>query len=81
MSVLGYILVALNLLFAVGLIVAMVSHITERETSGGGGWGIVGGRHILSSQSEMMTFIDRLITWIAAGWLITTFLIALVFAR
>ncbi len=80
MSFLGYILVALNLLFAIGLIVAMVSHITEREASGGG-WGIVGGRHILSSQSEVMTFIDRLITWIAAGWLITAFLIALIFAR
>jgi preprotein translocase subunit SecG len=79
MSVLGYLAAALNLIFAIGLILAMVLHITEQETSGGGGWGIVGGRHILSSQSGMATFIDRVIAWIAAGWLITAFLVALIF--
>jgi preprotein translocase subunit SecG len=79
MSVLGYLVAALNLIFAIGLILAMVLHITEQETSGGGGWGIVGGRHILSSQSGMATFIDRVIAWIAAGWLVTAFLVALIF--
>jgi hypothetical protein len=38
MSVLGYLAAALNLIFAIGLILAMVLHITEQETSGGGGW-------------------------------------------
>lgn len=77
MSALGYFLATLNLIFAIGLILAMVLHITEQETSGGGGWGIVGGRHILSSQSGMATFIDRVIAWIAAGWLVTAFLTGL----
>ena len=81
MSVLGYIVGALNLLFAIGLIVAMVSHITEREATGGGGWGIVGGRHILSSQAEMMTFGDRIIAWKAIGWVVTAVLVAVIFAR
>jgi preprotein translocase subunit SecG len=81
MTVLGYIVGALNLIFAVALILAMVLHITEQETGGGGwgGWGIVGGRHILSSQSGMVTFIDRIITWIAIGWLVTAFLVAIIF--
>lgn len=79
MTVLGYIVVALNLIFAIGLILAMVLHITEQETSGGGGWGIVGGRHILSSQSGMVTFIDRIIAVLAIGWLVTAFLVALIF--
>ncbi len=79
MTILGYLVAVLNLIFAIGLILAMVLHITEQETSGGGGWGIVGGRHILSSQSGMATFIDRVITWIAVGWLATAFLVALFF--
>jgi len=80
MHILGYLVAALNLLFAFGLVLAMVLHITEQETGGtGGGWGIVGGRHILASQSGMATFVDRFITWIAAGWLITAFLTALIF--
>lgn len=79
MSVLGYLVGALNLVFAIGLILAMVLHITEQEASGGGGWGIVGGRHILSSQSGMATFVDRVITWLAVGWLATAFLVAIIF--
>lgn len=79
MSVLGYLVGALNLILAIGLILAMVLHITEQEASGGGGWGIVGGRHILSSQSGMATFIDKVITWLAAGWLITALLTAVIF--
>lgn len=78
MTFLGYIAAALNLLFAIGLILAMVLHITEQEASGGA-WGIVGGRHILSSQSGMATFIDRVIAWIAVGWLVTAFLVAIFF--
>ncbi|MGQ9463710.1 MAG: hypothetical protein ACUVTP_11710 [Candidatus Fervidibacter sp.] len=79
MSVLGYLVGALNLVFAIGLILAMVLYITEQEASGGGGWGIVGGRHILSSQSGMATFVDRVITWLAVGWLATAFLVAIIF--
>ncbi|MEZ8222024.1 hypothetical protein GG496_002194 [Candidatus Fervidibacteria bacterium JGI MDM2 JNZ-1-D12] len=79
MTVLGYLIGALNLIFAIGLILAMVLHITEQETSGGGGWGIVGGRHILSSQSGMATFIDRIIAWLAIGWLVTAFFVAIIF--
>ncbi len=79
MTFLLYLVGALNLIFAIALVVAMVTHITERETGGGGlgGWGIVGGRHILTSQSGMATFLDRVITWVAAGWLLTAFLIAI----
>lgn len=79
LSVLGYLIGALNLVFAIGLILAMVLHITEQEASGGGGWGIVGGRHILSSQSGMATFVDRVITWLAVGWIATAFLVAIIF--
>jgi len=78
-TVLGYLIGALNLVFAIGLILAMVLHITEQETSGGSGWGIVGGRHILSSQSGMATFIDRIIAWLAIGWLVTAFLVGIIF--
>ncbi|MDW8028534.1 MAG: hypothetical protein RMK94_09125 [Armatimonadota bacterium] len=77
MTVLGYIAAALNIIFAIGIILAMVLHITEQEATGGGGWGIVGGRHILSSQSGMATFIDRVITWIAIGWIVTAFLVTI----
>ncbi len=82
MQVLGYIVTGLNLLFAIGLILAMVFHITEQETGGGGGgWGIVGGRHIMTSQSGMATFLDRFIAWLAVGFLVTAFLTAMIFGR
>lgn len=82
MQVLGYIVTVLNLLFAIGLILAMVFHITEQETGGGGGgWGIVGGRHIMTSQSGMATFLDRFIAWLAIGFLVTSFLTAMIFGR
>jgi preprotein translocase subunit SecG len=80
MQVLGYLIAGLNLLFAIGLVLAMLFYITEQETGGaGGGWGIVGGRHILTSQSGVATFLDRFITWLAAGFLITAFLTVFVF--
>lgn len=75
MHIINYLIAGLNLIFAIGLILAMVFHITEQETSGGGGgWGIVGGRHIMTSSSGMATFLDRFIAWIAGGFLITAFL-------
>ncbi len=75
MHILGYLVAGLNLLFALGLVLAMLFHITEQEAGGtGGGWGIVGGRHILTSQSGMATFLDRFIAWLAIGFMVTAFL-------
>ncbi|MFA0765492.1 MAG: hypothetical protein OXFUSZZB_002103 [Candidatus Fervidibacter sp.] len=80
MKFLGYLVAGLNLLFALGLVAAMLFYITEQETGGtGGGWGIVGGRHILTSQSGMATFLDRIIAWLAVGFLVTAFLTVFLF--
>lgn len=75
MHILGYLVAGLNLLFALGLVLAMLFYITEQEVGGtGGSWGIVGGRHILTSQSGMATFLDRVIAWLAIGFMVTAFL-------
>ncbi|MFA4016799.1 MAG: hypothetical protein RUDDFDWM_001910 [Candidatus Fervidibacterota bacterium] len=70
----------LNFLFGIALILAMLFHITETETGGGGGmgWGTIGGRRISALQTNfgMETFIEKFITWIFIGFIVTAFLTA-----
>jgi len=69
---------ALNFIFGIALILAMLFHITETETGGGMGWGTIGGRRISALQTKfgMETFIERFITWIFIGFIVTAFLTA-----
>ncbi|MCS7223520.1 MAG: hypothetical protein NZ959_03005 [Armatimonadetes bacterium] len=77
MTIIKGIVAALNILFAIALVITMVTRITEEEQGGGGGgWGIVGGRQILTTHSGGATILDRFVGVIAAGFLVTSLLLA-----
>ncbi len=79
-TVIKAIVAFLNILFAIALVITMVTRITqEEEGGGGGGWGIVGGRQIFTTHSGAATLLDRFVGVIAAGFLVTALLIALLY--